>query len=655
MSESSPAAGSNRPGTYLLRALPSCAGILVYITLRLFVVLSAGDLLHATESREAKHTELAWAAATGMLGEPGWGFFDFALTAGNLHHASFTSVSLAYWALSLVLGATVLAVKVTPLLFWTGGLAAVTVWVFRCLGWWAGALVPLCATLATPEVLSWQLSCIGSHSEVVGPLGVMLLAWAAFVDRPSDAGGWRAALCGLGVGYAAGFSYLMWPVVIGLGVLALLPPRALPTPREWGLLAAGLLVGLWPLWLVFLPDPGGLFGRSITEDPNSTMFAVATGSGRSFEEYRTAFFWALHLEWQQDGIYAPGGALPTADGGLYLARALVVFGPLALLPAAVLSPVGGQRRLGLALGAMPLCLLTAIVVTSPFDFVRTPYLMPVWFVGVGWPAVGLGLGWARFQRAGWSRVLGGVTAVVSLLGLVGLVSICAPRVPDMLRMERAEAVLQHRYAAYWHYGIGTVTADEVERVNDLLDVREARGEPGGAFGLDLGFAVAEHSMNLGQEGPWETPKPDWKSLVSRFERWEELSQGFARSYPQRWEQVDLVVVAENMGRAMAVRADADGELVAALIGQAHREERWPKELDEGSFWRGFGFGCGRSAWIAAARQMPGPGPEGVAWIEGLAPDAAAQVRAGWTEAARLGAVPEMGRSPLLITTLGGPT
>ena len=112
MSESSPAAGSNRPGTYLLRALPSCAGIFVYITLRLFVVLSAGDLLHATESREAKHTELAWAAATGMLGEPGWGFFDFALTAGNLHHASFTSVSLAYWALSLVLGETLLLVPV---------------------------------------------------------------------------------------------------------------------------------------------------------------------------------------------------------------------------------------------------------------------------------------------------------------------------------------------------------------------------------------------------------------------------------------------------------------------------------------------------------------------------------------------------------------
>ncbi|MCO4773138.1 MAG: hypothetical protein KDA24_24095 [Deltaproteobacteria bacterium] len=638
--------------------MPASGAVLLFVILRVLVILSAGDILHAGESREAKHTELAWAAATEVLGTSGWGFFDFVLTAGNLHHASFTSVSLVYWLLSLVLGATALAVKLTPLVFWTGGLVAMTALVGRRFGWLAGTALPLCATFATPEMMGWQLSCIGSHSEVVGPLGLMLLAWSACVDAPEEAPdrGLRAALCGGALGYAVGFSYLMWPVVIGLVVLALLPPWRRPSRREWGLLAVGVVVGMWPLWLVLAPDPAGLFGRSITEDPNSTMLAVASGSGRSWFEVRRAFFWALHLEWQDQGIYAPGGSLATSEGGLYLVRSLVVFGPLTLLPAALVVKGRGQRRLGLALGALPFCLLAAIVVTSPFDFVRTPYFMPVWFAGVVWPAVGLGLALSLWRTGDLRRrLLGGGTAAVALAGLVSLVAICAPRIPSMVRLDRTPDVLDHRYGAYWHYGFGSVTADEVEQANDLLDVREAQGLPYGAFGLELGFAMAEHRMELGQDGPWVTPKPDWKALRSRFERWEELSQVFARAYPELWENVEPSITAENMGRALAVRADGDGLLVMKLLAVAEAEGRWPDDLSLPAFWRGFGFGCGRGAWLSAAKQTPGPGPGGVGWIDALPPELAAEARGGWAEAAALGDVPPMGRAPVLRTTLGGPT
>jgi len=637
------------------RALPAAGGVLIFVVLRVLVILSAGDVLHAVESREAKHTELAWAAANGLLGTQGWGFFDFVLTAGNLHHASFTSVSVTYWLLSLVLGATALTVRLVPLLFWTGGLVCVTALLGRRFGWTAAALAPLCATLAPPEMVSWQLSCIGSHSEVVGPLGLMLLAWAAYVDAEQRTV-LRAGVCGVAIGYAAGFSYLMWPVVLGLLALALLPPVRRPTGKETAWLAAGLVVGLWPLWLVLLPEPSGLFGRSITEDPNSTMFSVATGSGRSFDEYRTAFFWALSLEWQSAGIFAPGGAEVTDEGGRFLVRSLVVLGPLALLPAALRGSGRGQRRVALAMAAMPVCLLVAIVVTSPFDFVRTPYILPVWFVGVFWPAVGAGLAIALWRQGGLDRGLGIATGAAAAAGLFALAGICLPLAPSMLRMERAPQVLAHRYPAYWHFGFGSITGDEVERANDLLDVREAEGLASGGFGFELGFAMPEHNQDLGQPGSWDTPPPDFKSLRSRFERWEELSQVFARARPDLWAQVDPRITAENMGRAFAVRADCDGQLVVGLLREVEQARLWPSDLSLGSFWNGFGFGCGRAAWLKSARPAVGPGPQGEGWIDTLPqPEFAEQVRAGWNAAAQTGAVPEMKRRSALLSTLAGPT
>jgi len=640
--------------TRWVKVLPAAFGVLLFLSLRVLVILSGADVLHAVESREAKHTELAWAAATEILGTEGWGVFDFLLTAGNLHHASFTSVSLAYWMLELLIGGTALTVRLVPLLFWTGGLVAVTAVLGKRFGWWAAALAPVCATLATPEIISWQLSCIGSHTEVVGPLGVMLLAWAAYVDG----GGRRtvrAGLCGTALGYAAGFSYLMWPVVLGLIVLSVLPPRPRPDRLQWIALALGFIVGLWPLWLVFLPDPAGLFGRSITEDPNSTMLAVAAGSGRSFESYRTAFFWALSLEWQEGGIFGPGGQLPSANGGIHLVRSLVVLGPLSLLPAGLRAQGRGQRRLAVALAAMPVCLLAAIVVTSPFDFVRPPYLMPVWFVGVVWPAVGVGLAMALWRQGSFDRFLGGVTLAAALLGLGGLGAICLPGVPDMIRLERTPEVLAHRYPAYWHYGIGSLTADEVERTNDLLDVREAEGNPAGAFGFELGFAMPEHELDLGQDGPWSTPPPDEKSLRARLERWDELSHVFARARPDLWSMVEPRTTVENMGRALAVRSDCDGALVEELVGSLMDEGLWPANLSLPDLWRGFGFGCGRAAWIASSRPAQGPGPQGVDWLDTLPPDLADEARDGWREASRLGPVPPMGRNPVLLSTLAGPT
>ena len=206
-----------------------------------------------------------------------------------------------------------------------------------------------------------------------------------------------------------------------------------------------------------------------------------------------------------------------------------------------------------------------------------------------------------------------------------------------------------------HVGNGSLTADEVERTNDMLDVREADGHPAGAFGLELGFAMPEHELDLGQDGPWSTPPPDDKSLRARLERWDELSHVFARARPDLWSQVQPMVTAENMGRALAVRADCDGALLDELIGALVRESVWPGDLALAGLWRGFGFGCGRAAWIASSRPTLGPGPEGVVWLESLAPELAEAAREGWREAARRGPVPAMGRKPILISTLAGPT
>ena len=627
-----------RAWRHLRPHLPLLLAAGLYVLSRLLVVLSAGDLVHPVMDQEAKHTELLWAMSSGRFGEGGWQLFDFLLTAGSLHHPGYLSVSAFYAVLAVPFGPTLLAVRLVPVLCWAVGLSAVGWLVGRRLGRWAGVAVPLLACFAPPDVLAKQLAAVGSHVECVGPLGVALAGWLAWLDQESS---WRrAAFAGVALGYAAAFDYLLGPAILGLVLLAVLPPWRRPTRRELGALAVGGLVGLWPLWLVMAPDPAGLFQRSITEDPNSTLLNVATGSGRGWFEYRRAFFWALGLEWQELGIFAPGGAEATSEGGRHLVKALVVLGPLLLLPAALLSR---HRRLGLAFALLPVSVLVGIVVTSPFDFVRLAYVMPVWFLGVAWPAVGLGLGWALWRGEGRGlRAVGAATGLLAVLGAATLVALTAADEARMVRLSRAGELLDYRYAAYWHYRIDTITADEVERTNDLIDVLEAEGEPWGAITAGLGFPGGEGDLEVGADGPWEAPKPSWPGLRARFEGWDEWTNTYRSSQPEAWEAMDPERAGAVMGRAMAIRADGDGALAASLLERARAEEMWPAELAESGFWRGWGFSLGRYE-------------AGDDWLAQVPEEHREQARAGAEAGRARGDVPEVLRRPTVNTVLSGPT
>ncbi|MDP7114155.1 MAG: hypothetical protein QGH45_19445, partial [Myxococcota bacterium] len=202
--------------------LAIAAVVLAFVAHRVAVILSAGDFLFPIEPWEAKNTQIAWDLHSGRFGQPGFDLRAYIANSGSAHHAAYSTTALVYLLLSKVFGLGLMGVRLEPLLFWTGALA---VWM-ECLRRLAGNTTALLAgvglALVPANVIGWQLTFFGCHAESVLPLALAVGSWLLWLER-GGRGVSASALTGLCFGYAAAFSYLLWPLLALLPVLLVLP------------------------------------------------------------------------------------------------------------------------------------------------------------------------------------------------------------------------------------------------------------------------------------------------------------------------------------------------------------------------------------------------------------------------------------------------
>ncbi len=565
------------------------AGFVVH---RVLVALSAGDFLFPLEPWEAKNTQIAWDLHTGRFGSPGFGLRAYLANSGSAHHAAYSTTALVYLLLSKVGGLTLLPVRLEPLLFWTGALA---VWL-ECIRRYAGATAAILAgvglALVPSEVVGWQLTFFGCHSESVLPLALALGAWLLWLER-GGRGLLAAAFAGLCAGYAAAFSYLLWPVLALLPVLLLLPPRPRPGWRALAALGAGLLVGFWPIWLIVVFDPGALFAFSVTEDASTRIrdLAFARDLGRPLfvESLRMGLRGYPDDYWVATAL---PGALWGGDRFEHWAWRLCLLGPLALLPASWRLRKTGLGRLGLIVALGPALSLLFIAYGSPFKpEIPLRYKLGAGFLGWCAPgiSVGLGLALVRQARSFWLWRVGGWTWIV--VGAVCLIWVGLPRLIEaraMVRTGHTHELLEHRYVAYYNLGIGTIWAEQVAEVNDLIDVRTAEGSPAAFAAFQAGLLHDYQATGLGRATWSPLPYQD-DSLLHGLGEWRER-----RNHNAEIAAMPADLAAQNIGWGAGIRSRWDGIAVARALDRAVDEGLWPADLEPVEFWRGYAMGWGRA-------------------------------------------------------------
>ncbi len=570
---------------------------------RLAVILSAGDFLFPIEPWEAKNTQVAWDLYTGRYGSPGFDLRAYVANSGSAHHAAYSTTALVYLLLSKIAGFSLLSVRLEPLLFWVAALALWLECVRRFVGLTAAVLVGLGLALVPSNVVGWQLTFFGCHSESVLPLALALAAWLLWID-----GGFRrrslGLLAGAALGYAAAFSYLLWPLIGLLPLLLVVPPRPRIGFRPLGWIALGALVGFWPIWLILALNPGALFSFSVTEHASTKLSDLVVARELDgpllMESLRTGLRGFPDDYWVAT---AHPGLLWGGERFEDWAWRLCLLGPLALLPAAWHFRARGAGRLALLVALGPLVGLAFVAYGSPFKpEIPLRYMLGLAFLGWSAPglAVGLGIGLVREARSYWLWRVGGWSMIV--VGAVSLLWVSLPRLIEagaMVDLDRSAALTDHRYVAYYNLGIGTVWAEQVAEVNDLIDVRSAEGDPAAFAAFQAGLLHDLQPTGLGL-ATW-TPHPYRDdSLLQGLAEWREW-----RNHSPHADEVRPAAAAQNIGWGAGIRSRWDAATVALALDRAMAEGLWPEDLDPAEFWRGYGMGWGR------AHRDPAPDLAGV--------------------------------------------
>lgn len=620
------------------------AVVVVFVVHRVLVALSAGDFLFPIEPSEAKNTQIAWDLVSGRFGTDGFSLGNYVANTGSIHHASYSTAAAVYVAVARIAGFGVLPVRMVPLLFKA---AAMLVWLTllrRTLGVAAALLAGIALVLVPTIFVAYDLTFYGCHFEAPLPLSLAIGAWLLWC-RDGDERPWTWALAAALAGYAACFSYLLWPLLALMALLSLLPPRPRLGPAAAGWAGMGFVVGLWPLWLILvLEGPRQLVGTPITEDESTTMLQLAAGHGLD---------WSLYVRTVRDNLpsgfqdYWMGQATAGAAwGGVRfekIAYPIMVLGPLLLLPWAVSEAHPVRRRLLLLVAVGPALAYLWLCFASPWKpSMPSRYLAPLAFLGFSAPAMMAGVGLLRLrQAAGWRRAAGGVLALAG----VGVIAWEAPlrwiEAVSAIRLERAPQVSRHRYVTYYNLGIGTVWAEMVDDVNDLVDVRSDTSDPRAFDGVQAGLWGSGRSDALG-EGDWDPPELDWGSMRSGLNEWAER-----QSFVPAPDKDDPRTVALNMGWGAGIRARWNAERVARILQDAAAEGSWPEMLDVADFWEGFGFGWGRALddVPAHADSLPLSIPE----------QYREDVIRGMAAGRELGEVPEAPRKPVFASVRGPAT
>ena len=569
-------------------ALPALV-IVAFVVHRVFVALTAGDLVYPIEPSEAKNTQIAWDLMTGRFGEHGYELRSYIANSGSVHHASYSSTALVYFAVSKVTGFTLLSVRLVPLLFWTGALVLWLGLLVRLLGTATATLAGVGLFLVPTLFIGFQLTFLGCHSESVLPLTALIAAWMFWTAH--DGSDWRRwAILGVAGGYCVIFSYLLWPIVGLLLAVSLLPPRPRGDRRAWLALAAGFAVGLWPLWLILVLDHRALT-VSITEQQDTTLVNTAMGRGQGFEAFTSA--WKQNLPYGHNDYWKAQNTAGAMHGGAQFedrAYRLLVFGPLLLLPWALTEKRPLVRKLATLVAIVPPITYTWLAFASPWKpHIPVRYFVPFALLGFSAPAVGIGLAIERWKGGALARA----SAVVLALACGGaLLWVAGPRIEEAkaaVRMDRLDALQEHRYVTYYNLGMGNVWPQQAPEVNDLLDVRTAQGDPEGFFGLQAAlWGSGGQRLGLGL-GNWDPPEYVWDAMRGGISEWHERQQW---KPVEEWESPPKV--ATNIGWGTGILTGWDAAAAARIAAAAAASSDWPTVLAWERFWEGYGFGWGRA-------------------------------------------------------------
>jgi len=585
------------------------AAVALFAAHRVAVILSAGDFLFPIEPWEGKNTQIAWDMLEGRFGLQGFTLSEYVTNAGATHHASFSSTSLVYWVVSKIFGFGLLGVRLTPLLFWIAALALWGEGLRRTLHAASGVLAVVGLFAVSSTLVAWQLTFFGCHSESVLPLAAALVSWLAWISR-EERSPLLAGITGLCFGYAAAFSYLLWPILGLMALITALPPRPALRWGPVGALIGGLVVGLWPLWLIIALNPGALFTLPVTEDPGTRLADISAGQGGSLSLFWTTLTKPLrgfgHDYWMATDV---AGALWGRMRFEGLAWRLTIFGPLALIPLAWALRREAAGKLALLVAVAPVICLLYIAYGSPFKpELPLRYLIPLAFLGLSAPAVAVGCGIKLLRDPAPStarRVGAWVAIVASALALAWLAPPRLKEASNLVRSGRAGDLLEHRYVAYYNLGIGTTWAEQVPEVNDLLDVRAAENRPDAFAGMQAGLLHDLQPTGLGL-ATWAPHPLEAESLTLGLSEWSERQY-----YKSESTREYLPVTAENIGWGTGIRTRWQAAAANVAIQGAHDLDAWPEQLSVESFWEGYGLGWGRADAAAptAVEMMPRSIPE----------------------------------------------
>jgi len=639
--------------------------VLVFVAHRVAVALSAGDFLYPLEPSEAKNTQIAWDLLSGRFGQGDFGIRAYVANSGSIHHGSYSSAAITYWFVSLFTGESLLSVRLTPLLFWA---AAMGLWMEvlrRSINTTAALLAGVGLMLVPTLYMGFQLTFLGCHPESVLPLAAMIGAWLYWQQPSAGNRTKQNLLFGACLGYSLIFSYLLWPFVGAVVVLSFIPPRPRPDRSELLALGGGLLLGLWPLWLILgLEGPAAIFASNITERGDTTMLDMALGRGREAGNlWRTLQDNLPHFnmdlpEAATDGCgkfkdywmcQASAGAFWGGINFEPIAYRILVFGPLVLTPFGLLSRRPALRRLLLLVATAPVLSYLFLAYANPWRAdasIPVRYLMPLGLLGFSAPGIAVGLG-LQLARGGsdepstWLR-RGGL--LLALLGAGTLLWLAPPRLIEAraaIRLERSADLLNHRYVMYYNLGIGTVWADMVDDVNALIDYRASQGSPDAFHGLQAGLWGSGRRLGLG-EGDWQPPPLEWRAINAGIQEWVERN-----SYRPPELQEDNIFVAQNVGWGAGIRADWNASVVAEVLLDGRTRGEWPTGLAVSDFWEGFGIGWGRAYSDVPARADTLP--------QAIPEEARAAVVRGMQVGRARGEVPEAPRKPTFASVRGPAT
>ncbi len=535
---------------------------LIFVGLRLLLVLSAADRIHAPDWAEAKHSFLGdqWITE----GPPSLReVLAAARDSRNAAHGGFLPLSALYAALSVPFGTpdNQLALKLSAIAFATLGFFAWIGVAFRLGGELAGWLTALLLLFPPPIYLAGTLVTWGSHSEASSLLGLACI----LLLRQAPPGRRGRLLPALTLGCVAAVSSLLLPITVLLFLVWLakawkqdIQASASPISTTTGVLLAYSL----PLLLSWLAT--GAPASSVTEEAGNSPLQLVLNIGHGLALVSSTLSQLVPLPTfgpEITGHLLSGRARAALDWG--------VFG--LLLCAFIQILFGNHKKPNLSTSPPPMALTYALLLGAPALHIgvllllgpRRPsielrYLLPLFPIVL--VTLASAASWAWQQRASlktrlWAAFLLGAVFAWAVPGLAVQASLVEPSRIGKLSGD-GPGFFAWNSPRYIDADIGNVRYETAPGVNHFLDHRPQN---------QRGFALVPR-LTAGQDllRALDPPVLDPKRLLERILR-DQSTQPPAGPERER--------IYENIGWALAVFAPERPGLWMSMLSHLGRDRR----------------------------------------------------------------------------------